>query len=147
MKSKNQKIKRERASMPQLAPVAGPQCSHSFEQELRQSLSRLPGRGSLTQVLSWARRYNSASSDSSVSSATARAWKWLSRSYRLSTIKRLRVAETVSLGEKRFVAILNVDGCDFLIGGGTAGVSLLAHMEKPIGRSGEALEMVKVSGQ
>ena len=43
--------------------------------------------------------------------------------------KRLRLTETVSLGEKRFVAILQVDGSSFLIGGGSAGVSLLKQLE------------------
>ncbi len=43
--------------------------------------------------------------------------------------KRLRVMETVSLGEKRFVAVLHVDGAQFLIGGGANNVSLLASLE------------------
>ena len=42
--------------------------------------------------------------------------------------RRLRVSETVSLGEKRFVSIVELDGQAFLIGGGTAGVSLLAEL-------------------
>jgi hypothetical protein len=43
--------------------------------------------------------------------------------------KQLRVVETISLGEKRFAAILYADGRRFLVGGGTAGVSLLAPLE------------------
>lgn len=42
----------------------------------------------------------------------------------------LRLAETVSLGEKRFVAIIHVEGRKFLIGGGTAGVSLLTQLDE-----------------
>ena len=42
--------------------------------------------------------------------------------------RRLRVSETVSLGEKRFLSIVEVDGQDFLIGGGATGVALLAHV-------------------
>lgn len=42
--------------------------------------------------------------------------------------RRLQVAETLQLGEKRFVAILRVDGEQFLIGGSTGGVSLLASL-------------------
>jgi hypothetical protein len=43
---------------------------------------------------------------------------------------QLRLAETVSLGEKRFVAIIHVEGRKFLIGGGTAGVSLLTQLDE-----------------
>ena len=58
----------------------------------------------------------------------ARAWSWLNSKYKLTAATRLRVAETVSLGEKRFVALICVEGREFLIGGGTAGVSLLAQL-------------------
>jgi len=58
------------------------------------------------------------------------AWRWLEqkRSERLVT-RRLRVAETISLGEKRFVSILQVDGVQMLIGGSAAGVQLLAMLD------------------
>ncbi len=58
----------------------------------------------------------------------ARVWAWLHTKYTISTTKRLRVSETISLGEKRFVAIVAVEGREFLIGGGTAGMSLLAPL-------------------
>lgn len=46
--------------------------------------------------------------------------------------KRLRVSETVSLGEKRFVSIVEVDGVSLLIGGGSGHVSLLTQLgDKP----------------
>jgi len=45
-----------------------------------------------------------------------------------SSAKRLRVAETVSLGEKRFVAVVHVDGLQFLVGGSSNNVSLLAQL-------------------
>lgn len=57
-----------------------------------------------------------------------RAWSWLHRKYALTGSKRLRVAETVSLGEKRFVALVRVEDCEFLIGGGASGVSLLTKL-------------------
>lgn len=66
-------------------------------------------------------------SDSSL--VLSRAWSWLHRKYTVSTKnKRLRVAETVALGEKRFVALVSIEGREFLIGGGAQGVSLLAHL-------------------
>lgn len=60
------------------------------------------------------------------------AWKWVvrKRTQQLAT-RRLRVAETVSLGEKRFVSIVHVDGTQFLLGGAAGSVSLLAVLETP----------------
>jgi len=43
--------------------------------------------------------------------------------------RRLKVAETVSLGEKRFISILQVDGEQFLVGGSASNVVLLARLE------------------
>jgi flagellar biogenesis protein FliO len=57
--------------------------------------------------------------------------------YALSATKRLRVSETVSLGEKRFVAIVSVEGREFLIGGGASGLSLLAHLGSASGPADE----------
>ncbi len=59
------------------------------------------------------------------------AWKWLEhkRTQQLAT-RRLKVAETISLGEKRFVSILQVDGAQFLIGGAAGNVSLLAILNQ-----------------
>lgn len=58
-----------------------------------------------------------------------RAWKWLQRSRSFSAAKQLRVSDTVSLGEKRFVAVVHVEGRRFLIGGGASGVSLLTPLD------------------
>jgi hypothetical protein len=59
------------------------------------------------------------------------AWKWIAhkRSLQLAA-KRLRVAETIQLGEKRFVSILQVDGAQYLIGGAAGNVQLLAVLDK-----------------
>jgi hypothetical protein len=62
------------------------------------------------------------------SSALARTRSWLQAKYTVTATKRLRISETVSLGEKRFVAIVKVEGREFLIGGGTSGMSLLAQL-------------------
>jgi hypothetical protein len=64
----------------------------------------------------------------SVHTGLARAWAWLHTKYVQTATKRLRVAETVSLGEKRFVSIVSIEGREFLIGGGTSGVTLLAQL-------------------
>jgi len=42
--------------------------------------------------------------------------------------RRLRVCESVSLGEKRMVAIIQCEGQKLLIGGGASSVSLLARL-------------------
>jgi flagellar biogenesis protein FliO len=39
------------------------------------------------------------------------------------------VAETVSLGEKRFVAVVQVDGRHFLLAGGPTNIALLAQLD------------------
>jgi Flagellar biosynthesis protein, FliO len=58
-------------------------------------------------------------------------WKWLERkrTQQLSS-RRLRLAETISLGEKRSVSIVQVDGAQFLIGCSSGSVQLLAVLDK-----------------
>lgn len=45
--------------------------------------------------------------------------------------KNLKVCENVSLGEKRFVAVIQVDEERFLIGGSSSSVSLLSRLQEP----------------
>lgn len=71
------------------------------------------------------------------SNAIARAWTFLHARYKISTTKRLRVSETISLGEKRFVAIVVVEGREFLVGGGVAGMSLLAQLGSAAGATSD----------
>lgn len=62
-----------------------------------------------------------------------RALSWLNGNY--STPKRLRVLETVTLGDKRLVAVIQAEGRRFLVGGGPSGVSLLTaldHAQRPL---------------
>ena len=59
----------------------------------------------------------------------SRAWRWIQeRQAARSTTRRLKVTETVSLGEKRFVAVVQVDGLQFLLGGSATNVTLLAQL-------------------
>lgn len=44
--------------------------------------------------------------------------------------KNLKVCENVSLGEKRFVAVIQVDEERFLIGGSSSSVSLLTRLQE-----------------
>jgi hypothetical protein len=59
----------------------------------------------------------------------AHLWSWLHAKYTLSSTKRLRVMEMVPLGEKRFLAVVSVEGREFLIGGGASGVSVVTQLE------------------
>jgi hypothetical protein len=59
----------------------------------------------------------------------SRSWKSLrAQQIARSSSKRLQVVATVSLGEKRFVAVIQVDGKEFLVGGGATNVALLAQL-------------------
>ena len=60
-------------------------------------------------------------------------WRWVLTHSKLrvhAKSRRMRVSETVSLGDKRFVSIVEVDGQSFLIGGGSSGVALLTSLER-----------------
>ena len=59
------------------------------------------------------------------------AWRWLEgkRTQQMAS-RRMKVAETLSLGEKRFVSILKVDGAQYLIGSSASGVQLLAVLDQ-----------------
>jgi len=61
----------------------------------------------------------------------SRAWRWIrTRHLAGASTRRLQVAETVSLGEKRFVAVVRVDGRHFLLAGGPANIALLAQLNE-----------------
>lgn len=73
-------------------------------------------------------------SSHSLGSVLAFVSRWMRSSSRAllagRAARRLRVSETVSLGEKRFVSILCVDGEQFLVGGSSSNVVLLAKLDK-----------------
>jgi Flagellar biosynthesis protein, FliO len=66
----------------------------------------------------------------------AHLWSWLHAKYSLSSTKRLRVMEMVPLGEKRFLAVVSVEGREFLIGGGASGVSVVTQLEGALETAG-----------
>ena len=67
----------------------------------------------------------------SLDSLLTQGWSWMQHKLRAPHgKKRLRVCESVSLGEKRFVAVIQVDGEQFLVGGSASSVSTLAHLER-----------------
>jgi hypothetical protein len=59
------------------------------------------------------------------------ASRWIMQRAKAQQSRRnLRVCETISLGEKRFVAVVQVDAERFLIGGSASGVSLLTRLQE-----------------
>ena len=56
---------------------------------------------------------------------------WVARRIKVQQArKNLRICESVSLGEKRFVAVVQVDEERFLIGGASGSVSLLTRLQE-----------------
>ncbi len=64
------------------------------------------------------------------SAGVTKTLQWLQEKRKAQiAAKRLRVCETVSLGEKRFLSLVQVDGKQFLIGGAPNSVSMLAQLD------------------
>jgi len=60
-----------------------------------------------------------------------RGLNWIrARQAARNSTRRLQVAASVSLGDKRFVAVIQVDGLQFLVGGGATNVALLAQLSE-----------------
>ena len=67
----------------------------------------------------------------SLGSLLTQGWNWTQQRLKSPrTKKRLRVCESVSLGEKRVVAVIQIDGEQFLVGGSANSVSTLAHLKR-----------------
>jgi flagellar biogenesis protein FliO len=67
-------------------------------------------------------------------SCIQRVWQWFQHQRQTQQRnKRLRVSETVSLGEKRFLAVVQIDREQFLVGGSASSVSMLTRLENPTG--------------
>jgi flagellar biogenesis protein FliO len=59
---------------------------------------------------------------------TARAARGLQRR---RSVRRLRLSETLSLGEKRFLAVVQFQRQEFLVGGTGNSIALLAKLDAP----------------
>jgi flagellar biogenesis protein FliO len=57
-------------------------------------------------------------------------WRWTQRAMRSRKTKRLRVRETLSLGERRFLAVIEFDSQEFLVGGTGSSLALLARLHE-----------------
>ncbi|MGH9418206.1 MAG: flagellar biosynthetic protein FliO [Terriglobales bacterium] len=62
-------------------------------------------------------------------------WKqWLASPRPRRRLRRLRMLETLSLGDRRFVAVISVDGRELLVGGTPQSLALLTELEGGLGR-------------
>lgn len=57
--------------------------------------------------------------------------KWIAKHRPQTQPRRLRLRESVVLGEKRFVAVIEFEHQRFLIGGAAQSVQLLARLDSP----------------
>jgi flagellar biogenesis protein FliO len=56
--------------------------------------------------------------------------EWAQRAVRSRRVRRLRVRETLSLGDKRFLAVVEFDRQEFLVGGSGNSLTLLARLQE-----------------
>ena len=63
-----------------------------------------------------------------LSAVWERLWGWWRKANLRSRSRRLRLTESLPLGEKRFIAVIEFESERFLIGGGAAGLTLLARL-------------------
>lgn len=60
----------------------------------------------------------------------SQAWKWFKQQQvSRSNVHRLKLENSISLGQKRFAAVIEVQGMRFLVGGGASNVELLARLD------------------
>jgi hypothetical protein len=115
-------------------PERGPDlthCASSAKQGTATFADYLGDLGSAAikrQKLKEVSRPNESRATEAQGSLLRRALSWLNGN--CATPKRLRVLETVTLGDKRLVAVIQADGRRFLVGGGPSGVSLLTALDQ-----------------
>jgi len=56
--------------------------------------------------------------------------EWAQRALKFRRTRRLQVRETLSLGEKRFLAVIEFDQQEFLVGGSGNSFALLARLNE-----------------
>lgn len=70
---------------------------------------------------------------------------WLKQRAKSQPAKQLRVSETVSLGDRKFLALVQVDQERFLIGGSANSVGMLARL-KDYGTFAEQMKPYQMNG-
>jgi hypothetical protein len=149
MKSKNLRPRKANLGTRQQFISAAPAISgddNAFQAALSICLQAAPQKSSSAEAGPTPRPATPMRWQDICSGALASGWSFLHARYKISTAKRLRVSETISLGEKRFVAIVAVEGQEFLIGGGVSGMSLLAQLGSVGGGTSEMGKKTSDSG-
>jgi hypothetical protein len=123
-RSSNQKPSKKAVREPGLAHDAS--CALQFPTRFADYLGKL-GNSAIEQRSQKVVSPQASQTANGHRSLLGRALSWLNSSY--STPKQLRVVETVTLGDKRLVAVIQADGRRFLVGGGPSGVSLLTPLD------------------
>jgi flagellar biogenesis protein FliO len=57
-------------------------------------------------------------------------WQAGQRALKSRSVRRLRVRESLSLGERRFLAVIEFDQQEFLVGGSGSSLTLLARLQE-----------------
>jgi flagellar biogenesis protein FliO len=57
-------------------------------------------------------------------------WQWIRRAAKARKPRRLRVCETLSLGDRRFLAVIEFDRQEFLVGGTGSSLEVLARLQQ-----------------
>ena len=60
----------------------------------------------------------------------ATLWQWVRRAVKPRRVRRLRVCETLSLGDRRFLAVIEYDRQEFLVGGSGNSLEVLARLHE-----------------
>ncbi len=60
--------------------------------------------------------------------ALKNSWQWVRSAVKPRQVRRLRVCETLSLGERRFLAVIEFNRQEFLVGGSGNSLALLARL-------------------
>ena len=103
-----------------------PRGQSAFSEHLKRSLADSRRQNQLRPALASPKLSEPAPQRTALTISIRRAISWLRGT--ASQEKKLRVIETVPLGEKRIVAIVEAEGNRFLVGCGSEGVSLLTQL-------------------
>jgi len=120
------KLKPEPGRVSKTKPEREPD-SNMFHAVLQESARMLADRDSSQQRDSNLRPWLQLNQGGPLS-GLARIWSWLQSKYTKSANRRLKLSEVVSLGDKRFVALVKVEDREFLVAGAASGLSLLAQL-------------------
>ena len=61
--------------------------------------------------------------------ALKNSWQWIRSVVKSRRVRRLRVCETLSLGDRRFLAVVEFNRQEFLVGGSGNSFALLARLQ------------------